>query len=367
MRLKIAVSVVRFRPWAPSFQALSALPYNPWHRSGIGSGRSSALLGACPNDYLRPAIRGDGRVSLLSEIQQSLLADGSDLGRTLLKIKFLASRIGSHVLEDWVGHEISGYPAGTPVPEYRTTSLIYHATVSNIAYIRQNAPVPIAMIAKLAGKSWLTHDLRDGIAVIEDRIARSDDNAKYSIDASNLLLLIQDKIFEDQTIIDINGVFDIRAFVSVVNAVRAKLLDLTIRLEKDVPGIMEITVTEKLNALPPEAAAAANTATQSVVYNVNGPFTQITNSGQAGGITVNVAQGNIESLIRDLVAHGVPDADAKELAAIIQDEKPESAKEPFGKRARAWIAGAAGKAWNTASPILTSVMTEAAKKYYGLT
>lgn len=305
-------------------------------------------------------------MGLLSEIQASLLDEGANLGRTLLKIKFLASRIGSDVLEDWVGHEIEGYPKDVPVPEYRKTGLIYTCSLANVAYIRHTAPIPPFLISKHAADHWLSHEFREGMDIIDDTVARADGNTQYSVDASNLMLALQGKIYEGHSILSINGTFDLRAFVRVQSAVRAKLLDLTIRLEKDVPASKEITMTEKANALPAEAVAAANTATASVIYNVNGPMTQITNSGQAGAITLNIAGGDIESLISDLVASGIPKEDAKELAEIMKDEKPESAQQPFGKRALQWMGDKAGKAWNLVGPVGTTLLSKAALKYYGL-
>ena len=244
-------------------------------------------------------------MGLLSEIQASLFREGSSLETTLLKLRFLASRIGSDVIEDWVRHEIDGYPKDVDVPIYRRTGISFLGTFTNGYQILNNAPIPLALIAEHGGNHWLTHEIRDGMGVIDSIISRSEKNGRFSVDAANLLLLIQGKFYKDMTCVTINGFFGIKTFVTVQSVVRAKILDLTIKLEKDVPEAREITLSEKVGALTPTAVAAANSAAQSVVYNVTGPFTQITNSGQVGGITVNVAQGNIESLISELVANGM--------------------------------------------------------------
>ncbi|MGA8158874.1 MAG: hypothetical protein WB822_22240, partial [Rhodoplanes sp.] len=57
-------------------------------------------------------------MSLLREIQSSLL-EGREIGPILLKLRFLASRLGSVVLEEWVKHESEGYPNDVEVPSYR--------------------------------------------------------------------------------------------------------------------------------------------------------------------------------------------------------------------------------------------------------
>ena len=226
------------------------------------------------------------------------------------------------------------------------------------------------IIAKCAGANWLYHEFRDGMDVIDNTIARAGKDTKFEIDAAHLMLRLQDNVYMGYTCTHITGIFDLSAFIRVQSSVKSKILDLTVKLEKAVPAVAEITVSEKVAALPPAAVAAANNATQSVVYNVTGPFTQITNSGQVGGITVKVAQGNIESLISELVSNGIPESDAKELADILKDERPGSAQQPFGKRALKWmgekIEKAAGAAWGMAAPAATELLKVASKKYYGL-
>jgi hypothetical protein len=52
---------------------------------------------------------------LLNDIQQDILED-KPLAPILLKLRFLASRLGSDALEDWVRFEIDGYGEETEVP-----------------------------------------------------------------------------------------------------------------------------------------------------------------------------------------------------------------------------------------------------------
>ena len=54
-------------------------------------------------------------MSLLREIQASVMQDADiDVGRVLLKLRFLASRLGSDLLEEWIEHELDGYPRELP-------------------------------------------------------------------------------------------------------------------------------------------------------------------------------------------------------------------------------------------------------------
>ena len=68
---------------------------------------------------------------MLHDIQTSLIQEGTDIGPILLKLRFLASRLGSNLLEDWVKHEVGGYPADVPVPDYRKMRVSYTAQLQH--------------------------------------------------------------------------------------------------------------------------------------------------------------------------------------------------------------------------------------------
>ena len=63
--------------------------------------------------------------------------------------------------------------------------------------------------------------------------------------------------------------------------------------------------------------------TQNIFY---GDVTNINNSGDAAQITLSVAKGDGASFISALIGKGIPEDNAKELAKIIEAEKPESPK-----------------------------------------
>ncbi|WP_392664742.1 hypothetical protein [Amaricoccus sp. B4] len=76
---------------------------------------------ACARSLTAFPICASGRIpmSLLREIQQSLMQEKSPIGPVLLKLRFLASRLGSDVLEEWIKYESEGYPSSSEVPDYR--------------------------------------------------------------------------------------------------------------------------------------------------------------------------------------------------------------------------------------------------------
>ncbi|MGB1836786.1 hypothetical protein, partial [Marinobacter adhaerens] len=88
-------------------------------------------------------------MSLLHQIQESVVQEGSDLGSVLLKLRLLASRLGSEVLEEWVKHESEGYPKDAELPEYRVVGVSYRGTFSGpFGAGIQNAQIPPYLIEK---------------------------------------------------------------------------------------------------------------------------------------------------------------------------------------------------------------------------
>ena len=64
-------------------------------------------------------------MSLLHQIQESVVQENRDLGSVLLRLRLLASRLGSHILEEWVKHESEGYPNKVDEPSYRIVGVSY--------------------------------------------------------------------------------------------------------------------------------------------------------------------------------------------------------------------------------------------------
>ena len=86
-------------------------------------------------------------MSLLHQIQESIVQEGSDLGSILLKLRLLASRLGSNLLEEWVKRESEGYPKEIEVPPYRIVPASYRGTFSGpFGSGINNAPIPTYLV-----------------------------------------------------------------------------------------------------------------------------------------------------------------------------------------------------------------------------
>lgn len=181
-------------------------------------------------------------MSLLYQIQESVVQEGCDLGSVLLKLRLLASRLGSDILEEWVKHESEGYPKEIDVPSYRIVGLSYKGTFfgpfgSGI----RNASIPPYLIEQYAGQHWVNHKIRESISAVDDLIKSSADVGSLGINASNLILLLQGKIYEDYACNDIRATFSRTALTEIRQAVRGRILELTLELEKAIPAAALVT------------------------------------------------------------------------------------------------------------------------------
>ncbi|MDI6891515.1 MAG: hypothetical protein QMD08_00750 [Actinomycetota bacterium] len=305
-------------------------------------------------------------MSLLHQIQESVVQEGCDLGSVLLKLRLLAARLGSNVLEEWVKHESEGYPKDAEVPSYRVIGVSYKGTFSGpFGSGIKNAPIPPYLIEKFAGKSWTRYEIRESIAAVDELVKSSAEGGSLGIDASNLILLLQGKIYEGYACNDISGSISRTALSEIQQAVRSRILELTLELEKSIPAAAHVTFgaqkTQETNS------DRVQQISQQIIY---GNVTTAVAGGHGSTISVSVGEGDTKSLIEYLAKSGMPKADATEIAEIMEKEKPISNEEPFGEKAKNWIAlnlkKAAQGTWKMGVTVATKVLSEAALKYYGL-
>ena len=306
-------------------------------------------------------------MSLLHEIQKSIVQEDVDLGSVLLKLRLLASRLGGDILEEWVKHETEGYPTDVEVPPYRVVGVSYHGTWSGpFGSGINNAPIPPYLIQKYAGDKWVKVEIRESIAAIDELVRSSSEGSGHlGIDTSNLILLLQGKVYKGYNCIDIRAEISPTSLAEIRQAVRSRILELTIQLEKSIPEsvLVEFGPSGKQEANHEKVQQIS----QQIIY---GNVTTAVAGGHGSHITLSIGERDTESLIQFLVKSGIPKDDATEIANIMESEEPSSVDEPFGEKARHWIATnlvkAAQGAWDIGINIATKVLSEAALRYYGL-
>jgi hypothetical protein len=293
-------------------------------------------------------------MGLLHDIQAAVLEERSDLGPILLKVRLLAARLGSQPLAEWVKHESEGYPPGSPLPDYRIIPVSYTATFSGPfgAGIR-NAPIAPYLIEKFAGEKWNKHAMRQSIAAVDDLLTSSKDSGSLHINAANLILLLQGKVYEGYACNDVTGTVSRAALAEIRHAVRSRVLELAIEFEKAVPGAATIAIG-KTESGSPTSSAAATQISQQIIY---GNVTSISATGEAARVNVSIGKGDAQWLIEYLKEAGIAEPDAKQLAEIVASEGPESKQEPLGANGKTWLVENLKKAANGTWKVGVSVAT----------
>lgn len=155
-------------------------------------------------------------MNLLREIQSLIVQDGSELNLILLKLRLLAARLGSNPLEEWIKHETEGYPVNVDIPDYRVIGVVYTGTFFGPSGSQiQNATLPPLLIAEHAGEERLTHKVLLSIAEIDDIVKNGKSN--ITLDASNLIVRLQGKVYPDFACNDVRGHISRSDFVGIQN------------------------------------------------------------------------------------------------------------------------------------------------------
>lgn len=278
----------------------------------------------------------------------------------------LAARLGSQPLAEWVKHESEGYPTGVDVPDYRILSVSYTGTFSGpFGSGINNAPISPYLIEKFAGKRWTHYEMRESIAAVDELLSNSKKSGTLTIEAANLILLLQGKIYPDYACNAVTGSISRASLASIRHAVLNRILELTLEIEKSIPGASEVSLGEPTD-LSASAAGATTQIAQQIIY---GNYTAV--SAQSGAtVSISIDTGNKESLSQYLTHAGIAADDARELAELASTEQPESTAEPMGPKVKEWLITNLKKAgsgtWKAGLAVARDVIKEALLKYYGL-
>jgi hypothetical protein len=108
-------------------------------------------------------------MSVISDLIDAASGDVSPVATLLRKVKVVAARLHTGQLEQWVQHELMGYPSEVPLPEYRGPFAVEAAGhfAGPFQSGLRNAPIPsIGFPAEQRG-ALFTMAFRQPIAELE--------------------------------------------------------------------------------------------------------------------------------------------------------------------------------------------------------
>lgn len=306
-------------------------------------------------------------MSLLKEIQSAILGASPNLYEILLKLRYLASKLGSAPLEDWVRYEIEGYPEAALVPSFRIAEATYLGTFTNGYRTLTNAQIPSHVVRKHAGESWVSFPIRDSIAVVDSTLKSTSptERANFGPECANLLLMLKGKVYEDYQMTYVAGRFGGMPFDTIHSNVRAKVLDLTLELEKEIPVAALITIENSNQKINETEIRQTTNITNNIIYGNNGIISDIANRTE-----INFSEGNDQAFLKWLIETGIPSQDAQELVKLAKSETPDSLEKPFGTKVGEWLASKAKKGanlvWAVGKDVGKELIIAGLKRFYGL-
>jgi len=305
-------------------------------------------------------------MTLLRQIQDAAVSDRQPLATVLRMCKLLAARLGSKALADWIQWESDGYPNGVELPTYR---VFLHATLKGdfagsglIAFRRIEIPTAVLPNEPKELRTALTTcRFRQSVSAIEDLLRHETPIYELSV-PSDALILLSDRVLEGTTCMKVWREVPRTFVVDILNAVRGRILDFSLAIEKEAPSAGESEIGQQ--ALPPQAV------NQVVHQHIYGSGSTVL--GQAVDTTVTtitVLENDFRSLQEALASVDIAAKDIQSLEdAIKQDPKPTD-RGKFGARVTKWLRrilakGTAG-AGDLASQALAKALSAWINQYYG--
>jgi hypothetical protein len=310
-------------------------------------------------------------MTTIEQIIDELSDSEKSLTNPLLTTKVLVTRIGNEELMKWTNDELSGYK-NKELPSYRLGKLNIICTMQQGNYIQENVPFPLMVFGSKLPDELLHFRFDDSIQTLENQ-ERENRNSMIYKDFGPDMCAYWTKMAIDAGQQFVITTMRIEVHVSqitqVLAEVRAKLLDFMLQLEKEVPNLAELiknklVVKENLNG-------RIEHIYHQTIINTSGYGNTIT-AGKNNIVTsnINITQGCISDLKRELEKNDVPIENINEIIQIVQEEEPNRETRKFGNNVNTWIQKMISKTlegtWQIGTGVAGGLLVELIKAYYKL-
>jgi len=303
--------------------------------------------------------------ALLKEIQSDAVNAAAPISNVLRKCAVLAAQLKNDALRDWSFNELNGYPDGD-VPIYRRLPSVAQANMRVGAWEHKGTPLASMIMPEPLQDRATSLEFRQPIAALQALVSDGDNTGLVMIPwPGDLVLWVQKEgKFAKGAHVVIHAIWQsvsTAAIVGIIDTVRNRVLEFSLRLGQQIPELLE----QPADAPPPQAVDAAQTIYNQVfVYGNN--TGAITNASPAAISTTHVQSGDLRTLIETLAQLGIPKGELTELEKAIEDEKNVT----LGPKVRGWLTKAssatASGAWKVASGVGVNVISKSVLAYFGI-
>jgi len=303
-------------------------------------------------------------MSLLKTIRDETLKRDCDVAGLLRMCKVLAVTLESPELELWAGYELNGYPEEVPPPTYRILKVPSKGHFSGpFGSGIRNADIPIHVLPTEFHEVFRTTALKQSVGALQELLRRSDGNLQvpWPMEA---LALYGDKMYEGVHCVQAWKVLTAGSVHGVLDAVKTKVLDFTLELQKAHPELMKDTDTQSDKPTQEEVKNVFHTT-------IYGSVGAIANASSNFSQNVSIEAGDIGALKKLLKGEGVPDLAVAELEEAMEQDRDNSKKTgKLGPCVKAWLGTLLLKVgngtWHVALETASSLIPAAIAGYLGI-
>ena len=303
-------------------------------------------------------------MSLLKTIRDETLKLDCDVAGLLRMCKVLAVTLESPELELWAGYELNGYPEEVPPPTYRILKVPSKGHFSGpFGSGMRNADIPIHVLPTEFHEVFRTTALKQSVGALQELLRRSDGNLQvpWPMEA---LALYGDAMYEGLHCVQAWKVLTAGSVHGVLDAVKTKVLDFTLELQKAHPELMKDTDTQSDKPTQEEVKNVFHTT-------IYGSVGAIANARSNFSQNVSIGTGDLRALKKLLKDAGVPDDAVAELeTAMAEDQEESKGRGKLGARVKAWLGTLLVKAgsgtWHVALETASSLIPAAIAGYLGI-
>lgn len=300
---------------------------------------------------------------LIDRIRDGSTDSTTPLGEILRLCMRLGKLLGNEDLLTWARMEVIGYEKAEDLPDYRKMSSessgdFYGPFGSGV----KNAHIPNSLIEKEHREVLCNVYMFEPVAELEDlaKNKRSEGNILKLPWSGNMIAYYQQKeIYQNGMVLaSAWRIMTTQKLVGILEVIRTRVLDFVLEIEKELglDSVTTKTTPRIINSKPDKIQQIFNNK----IY--GGNFVM----GSAGDVTqqtMNINQGDIESLKKYLEELGLKDKHIKELEVSIRKDEGE---EHPGPAVKGWLKKAGEFGISLASNTLGQLLATAIARFYGI-
>ncbi len=285
----------------------------------------------------------------------------------LRKCKILGAKLGKKEFNDWVDQELNGYGDRESLPDYRMFSVRSKGHFAGpFGSGIKNAEIPLSCIDKKFRKVVAQSHCGQPISFYEDLLARPSEGTYEEPWSADLAAFEGQKIYQDMSCLAAWKVIPRGSIVTLVDAVRNRILNFALEIESENPEAGEAPLNN-----PPISQERVSQVFHTHIYgNVGNIAEGGANIKQTASL--RVVQNDLESLISFFKSMGFSEGNLKELKDAIKSDPIDEVRQHrrLGSRVSAWLGSVLSAVAQGLLPIIQNVdanlITNALLSYYGL-